>query len=188
MAMILAPLLEGMDTSRQRLLHFAPERQLGAMLRSRFGRYESADLHMPGVDHQVDLRALPFPDASFDMVIAAHVLEHIREDHMAVGQIRRILRPGGVAILPVPIIAPATVEYPEPNPAEGGHVRAPGIDYYERLKSSFARVELLGSEDVDPTSQPYIYENRSRWPDKQCPHRPAMAGYRHVDVVPVCWA
>jgi SAM-dependent methyltransferase len=188
MAMVLAPLLNSMDTSRQRLLHVAPERQLGAVLRARFGRYESADLFMPGVDHRVDLRAMPFPDASFDMVIAAHVLEHIREDHQAVAEIRRILRPGGIAILPVPIIAPQTVEYPEPNPAEGGHVRAPGADYYNRLVPSFTRVELRWSQDVEESCQPFIYEDRSRWPDSRCPYRPAMAGSRHADVIPICWA
>jgi len=41
------------------------------------------------------------------------VLEHIKEDNNAIMEIRRILKPNGFAILPVPIITDYTVEYPD---------------------------------------------------------------------------
>lgn len=49
--------------------------------------------------------ALPFADASFDLVIAMDVLEHIDDDDQAAAEICRILRPGGVAIVTVPAFA-----------------------------------------------------------------------------------
>lgn len=39
--------------------------------------------------------ALPFADASFDLVIAAHVFEHLPEPVAALGEMRRVLRLGG---------------------------------------------------------------------------------------------
>jgi ubiquinone/menaquinone biosynthesis C-methylase UbiE len=59
--------------------------------------------HLPGVPLiQFDLVHCPLPDNSVDVVIALNVLEHIREDETALQQIRRILKPGGIAILEVP--------------------------------------------------------------------------------------
>ncbi len=180
-------LLKRRDPSQMTMLHVAPEPFLEAFFRQRFGVYETADLEMPGVDHRVDLRRLPFADATFDFVYASHVLEHIREDLAAIGEVRRILRPGGIAVLPVPIVAPATIEYPEPNPNETFHVRAPGPDYFDRYERWFARVERHTSEALPERFQPYVYEDRSRWPTAECPLRPPMPGERHADVVPVCY-
>ncbi|MEO0614645.1 MAG: class I SAM-dependent methyltransferase [Pseudomonadota bacterium] len=44
---------------------------------------------------QAGIGALPFADASFDLVIAAHVLEHLPEPVTALAEMRRVLRPGG---------------------------------------------------------------------------------------------
>ena len=42
--------------------------------------------------------ALPFADASFDLVIAAHVLEHLPDPVVALAEMRRVLRPGGFIV------------------------------------------------------------------------------------------
>jgi ubiquinone/menaquinone biosynthesis C-methylase UbiE len=47
--------------------------------------------------------ALPFPDGSFDVVIASHVLEHVRDDDRLLSEMHRILSDKGVAIILVPI-------------------------------------------------------------------------------------
>lgn len=38
---------------------------------------------------------LPFDDADFDVVVAAELLEHLRQPERLVEEIRRVLRPGG---------------------------------------------------------------------------------------------
>lgn len=170
-----------------RMLHFAPEPFFSAQFRTAFGRYETADIAMPGVDHHVDLQSLPFESASFDIVYASHVLEHVPDDLRAIAEIRRILSPGGVAILPVPIVNPATVEYPSPNQHESLHVRAPGPDYFERFVTQFSRVDTYDSDQFPEVHQTYLYVDRTMYPTVQSPHRSGMPGRRHADVVPVCW-
>ncbi|MEA2604347.1 MAG: hypothetical protein QOF89_5339 [Acidobacteriota bacterium] len=45
---------------------------------------------------------LPFPDATFDAVILSEVLEHVERDVNALQEIRRVLKPGGLALITVP--------------------------------------------------------------------------------------
>ncbi len=45
---------------------------------------------------------LPFPDNSFDLILSHEVLEHVRDDRLAVSEIMRTLRPGGRLVLFVP--------------------------------------------------------------------------------------
>lgn len=51
---------------------------------------------------QFDLVKCPLPENSVDVVILLNVLEHIEDDMMAMHQIYRILKPGGVAVIEVP--------------------------------------------------------------------------------------
>src|SRR5699024_11162377 len=70
--------------------------------------------------------ALPFADASFDIVVLSEILEHIPDDAKAIAEAVRILRPGGTAAVSVPRWLPEKLcwavsdEYHE---VEGGHVR-----------------------------------------------------------------
>lgn len=43
-----------------------------------------------------DARALPFPAASFDVVLSGGLLEHFREPQAVVAEMARVLRPGGL--------------------------------------------------------------------------------------------
>jgi SAM-dependent methyltransferase len=170
-----------------RMLHFAPEEFLRRIFSRQFAKYETADLFMEGVDHKVDIQELPFEDASYDLVFASHVLEHIRDDRRAIKEIHRILRPGGRAVLAVPIVCENTIEYSEPSPYEAGHVRAPGTDYFEKYKEYFERVKVYSSESFPRKHQVFVYEDRTKWPTPECPLRPSMPGEKHADFVPVCY-
>jgi ubiquinone/menaquinone biosynthesis C-methylase UbiE len=73
-----------------------------------------------------DATKMPFPDGSFDRVIAAEILEHVPRDADAMAEIARVLRPGGLAAITVPAWFPERVcwalsEDYHTNP--GGHVR-----------------------------------------------------------------
>jgi SAM-dependent methyltransferase len=51
---------------------------------------------------RADGRRLPVRSAALDLVTAMDVLEHIDEDHLAAAEIRRVLKPGGTALISVP--------------------------------------------------------------------------------------
>ena len=85
-----------------RVLHFAAEACLQPALRAVAGDYVTADLN-DLFDIQLNIEAMDLPDASFDVVIANHVLEHVDEER-ALADIARVLRPGGKAVITVPMI------------------------------------------------------------------------------------
>src|SRR5882762_1874079 len=60
----------------------------------------------PSVDVVGDARRMPFSDASMDVVLITQVLEHIPEPVAVIGEIRRVLKPGGTLLLTVPSIFP----------------------------------------------------------------------------------
>ena len=83
---------------------------------------------------------LPFADGTFDRVIAAEVLEHLPEDSRAMGELFRVLKPGGQIAVTVPRWGPELVcwalssRYHE---VEGGHVRIyRGDELRRRLRSA----------------------------------------------------
>jgi SAM-dependent methyltransferase len=45
---------------------------------------------------------LPFPSASFDLILSHEVLEHVVDDRLAVKEMARLLRPGGRMVIFVP--------------------------------------------------------------------------------------
>lgn len=73
-----------------------------------------------------DALDMPFPDASFDRVIAAEVLEHIPDDMAAMREIVRVLKPGGRAAVTVPSFLPERICWAlseDYHTAPGGHIR-----------------------------------------------------------------
>jgi len=92
---------------------------------------------------------MPFPDQTFDVLICNHVMEHVEDDGMAMAEVYRVLKPGGWALLQVPIGLALdrgqSIEDPSATTeadrirvfGQGDHVRlyaAP--DYVQRLEES----------------------------------------------------
>jgi SAM-dependent methyltransferase len=136
-----------------RILHMAPEPSLETALRRRpHARYVTADLYSEGVDVKADITALPFDDASFDVALCNHVLEHIPDDHKAMTELARVLVPGGRAVMMHPIDYGRTRTDEDPSvedPAERlrrfgqeDHIRIYGADFRQRLESAGFEVRV----------------------------------------------
>ena len=62
----------------------------------------AANLRAAGVAadlRHADARRLPFPDATFDLVVSAHMLEHLDEPEAALREMARVLRPGAQLVV-----------------------------------------------------------------------------------------
>ncbi len=72
-----------------------------------------------------DLTRCPLPDNSVDVAILLNVLEHIEDDALAIQQLFRVLKPGGIAVIEVPA--------------------GPGLyDIYDELLMHYRRYNLSG--------------------------------------------
>lgn len=143
-----------------RLLHVSPWYALSRLL-VKMSNIELVGVDIeerPHVSHRVDVTDLPFEDDTFDAVICIHVLEHVEADRMAMAQLHRVLRPGGWALISVPVdFGRSTYEDPDivsPDErrahfGEASHVRAYGIDIRDRLEDAGFVVELDRAADLD---------------------------------------
>lgn len=136
-----------------RTLHFAPEKCLQAVLRPRCSDYVTADRWRDGVRLRLDIERLDIEDASFDTVVAFHVLEHV-DDRKALSELFRVLRPGGTAILSVPLVEgwDETYEAPEITAPEDraihffqhDHLRIYGRDFRDRVRAAGFELREFG--------------------------------------------
>ena len=129
------------------ILHIAPELCFIKRFKKIHGnRYLTADIESPLADVKLDVLNIPFDSDTFDIVFCNHVMEHVSDDFKAMSEIFRVLRPGGWAIIQIPLFYPlkdATYEdetIVEPKGREkafgqSDHVRMYGKDYSDRLRS-----------------------------------------------------
>jgi SAM-dependent methyltransferase len=125
---------------------------------------------------RADALALPFPDACFDHVVAAEVLEHIPDDGSAIAEIARVLRPGGTAAVSVPRWLPERLCWALSDTYHdrpGGHVRIyRGGQLRGRLRAAGLRV--TGTDHVHALHAPYWWlrclvgpDDERAWPVRQ---------------------
>ncbi len=129
-----------------KVLHIAPEQAFY----SRFKKmenltYTTCDLHSPLADVKADICNLPFNDNLFDVILCNHVLEHITDDTKAMEELYRVLKPGGFAILQVPLDKNREVTFEDNSITDKkerarifgqyDHVRIYGKDYFSKLES-----------------------------------------------------
>ena len=130
-----------------KLLHMAPEKAFMKRLKKLKNlAYITCDLESPLADVKTDICDLPFDDASFDWILCNHVLEHIPNDTKAMQELYRVLKPGGIALLQVPLESNRKETFEDDsivNKAERtkvfgqyDHVRIYGKDYFDKLRQT----------------------------------------------------
>ena len=144
-------------------LHIAPETCLATGLKHWYPKgYVSADLLRDDVDIKLDITDSHLPDGQFDLICCSHVLEHVEDDRRALREIYRMLKPGGTALIMVPITEDVTYEDPNVTSPEerkekfgqSDHVRAYGQDFVDRVAEvAVEQFSMVSPEDIlDPDS------------------------------------
>lgn len=102
----------------RRVLETSP--RLGAEYREMMRRwfdYRASDFDQSAhrADVQLDLQDIDLPEASLDVVLSAHVLEHVPDTRRALAELHRVIAPGGRMFLQVPLIQGRTAPPSEPE-------------------------------------------------------------------------
>ena len=83
-----------------------------------------------------DAVSLPFPDGSFDAVMAMHMLYHVTDAERAIAEFYRLLRPGGTLL-----------------------VTCNGAD---NMRELYRLTTVFGSPDIDPSAVAFSFERGQR--------------------------
>jgi SAM-dependent methyltransferase len=142
-----------------RLLHVSPKYALARRL-TKEPQIDFVGIDLEGrpyAPHRVDIAEIPFDSESFDAIICIHVLEHVEEDRKAIAELHRVLKPGGWALISVPIdfdnitYEDASIVSPEERKKHFGeeqHFRIYGCDFVNRLEAAGFKVRLDRGVDV----------------------------------------
>ena len=121
-----------------------------------------------------DLETLPYPDASFDLVLCTDVVETLPEPVRALTEFRRVLRPGGHLLCNVPD-ADDPIAGEDMDPADGDGYLFQGRYFYRFIDeaSAAALLEAAGlsvgssrvaswTEEAHPNFRDEAHEHTSR--------------------------
>ena len=116
-------------------------------------RLRGEGIHM----HKGKLPRIPLPDNTFDVVIASQVLEHVIRRRLFLKEIKRVLKPGGVACIFVPDNCLGPIDEKEHVICyNSGSLRA----FLERF---FSSVEIESMRDVNHAA-PILYARLEKEP------------------------
>nr|WP_035917394.1 class I SAM-dependent methyltransferase [Flavimarina sp. Hel_I_48] len=153
-------------TKSSKVLHFAPEQAFYKRFRAmKTLDYTTTDLNSPLADIKADICDLPFDSNSYDIIFCNHVLEHIPDDHKAMQELYRVLKPGGMAVLQIPHDLNREKTFEDDSITDRAerakifgqydHVRVYGKDYFDKLRAVGFKVNeedytsTLSPEEVD---------------------------------------
>jgi SAM-dependent methyltransferase len=183
MHLVIGDVLENWDAGRKSLLHIAPEKCLRKRLSSLFGTYHTADLFQPGVDFKEDIQAMSFPDASYDCVLVSRVLTIPPDVNASVRELRRILKPGGIAIIAEIYSHEKTIEFGE---MRGSRSRQVGVDMLDLYAEHFRCVEPILSSRYDAKYQLANKILKDGRPADDYPEMVRLPGVGFLELVAVC--
>ena len=116
---------------------------------------------------RIDLQDIAFADASLDVVLTPHVLEHVPETDRALRELLRVLVPGGRVYLQVPLLQGRTAPPVEPE-FHGDHTPVFwrfGFDLTERLRRHGFLTTLLGTDRF----LEHVRSGADSWPEATSP-------------------
>jgi SAM-dependent methyltransferase len=136
----------------------------------------------------LETQPLPWPDGSVDIVVANQVLEHLKNIWLAMGEMHRVLRPGGRAILSVPNLASlhnrvllALGLQPTSIATFGPHVRGFTRREFERFVAYEGALAIERSMGVGflPLAPPWTRPLSALWPGGS--HTVVVVACKHGD-------
>lgn len=151
------------------VLHFAPEEKLSERIKAcEPQRYFMVDLYPKNPEIQrVNIMDIPYASGSFDFVICNHVIEHVTDDLRALAEIYRVMKPRGRAVLQTPYSSTLARTIEDPGIStdqlrrivygQEDHVRAYGMDFFERLQAAGLRLKICRHDSVATASEARYY-------------------------------
>jgi SAM-dependent methyltransferase len=128
---------------------FAPISDLGHL-------YVGVDYSKVAADYLADAHSIPFQSSSFDCVFSYAVLEHLHNPFLAIKEINRVLKPGGIFI--------GSVSQGEPFHSSYFHLTAWGLISLVSSVPSLKIEQLWGSMDtLKSLSRMGRYPRLIRW-------------------------
>jgi len=144
-------------SEKNSLLHFAPRSSIYEKLKAKKSiKYYPVDITDRNANIQLDIQRLPFNDNSFDYIWCSHVLEHVKNDQQALGELNRVLKVDGKAIILIPLQAEKTEEFTHLSSRKARlektghpeHLRNYGPDFKKRLMDAGFNVKILEANEL----------------------------------------
>ena len=146
-----------------KIIEVAPSKVSKVIFSNYGSNYESFDINPSTDGREVDFIAdicnIPLPNDSVSEFIALHVLEHVPSDLLAFKEISRVLAPGGVCILQVPLAKYPQVTLEEVIEEDSvrierygqvDHVRLYGEDILQRMQANGLDAYFFSVEEMLP--------------------------------------
>jgi SAM-dependent methyltransferase len=147
------------------ILHIAPEDCLFPVFYKKINHqsYICGDKFDAGYSYDkrviyMDITRIDWEENYFDLIICNHVLEHIPDDRKAMKELYRVLKPGGKAILQVPlspVLEETFEDFSKKDPVDRirifgqhNHCRLYGQDYGKRLEEAGFRFSPVKIQDI----------------------------------------
>lgn len=172
--LFLSSILRSSDNNQLKVLDFAPTESFSKAVKGyKSINYTSADFYRTDVDIQIDICDMQALESNqFDIIICSHILEHVANPEKALSELLRVTKPGGFAIIMVPLFWDVleTIENPAYNNEElrnryygqGDHVRLfAKQDFINRITQAGFKIEALdpSSFNIDELNKYSIADN-----------------------------
>lgn len=141
------------------VLEMAPVKGFRLLLKkkNRKASYLSGDI-VPGRAMRVlDITKLDLENESFDYIICCHVMEHILDEGKAISELKRVLKPGGVILLSMPVCISKEHTFEDSNVTSAeerlrvfgqeDHVRLYALDTAAHLRNFGLNVREIIADD-----------------------------------------